>query len=118
MAHSTSSLTQELVVPCEHGVHLRMAAKIVEMTKRFEARMWLTSGNRSARANSILGLLELGATQGTRLLVGADGRDAAEAIGAMATLFASDACGDPSHTSRQPATEPTVNGNAGPNPRT
>lgn len=56
--------------------------------------MWLTLGNKSAKARSILGILELGATHGANLLVGAQGPDAVEAIDALAALFESGRCGE------------------------
>ncbi len=93
IAQSSEMVTRTLTVPCVHGVHLRAAARIVMLTKQFQSQIWLTAGNRSARASSILGVLELGATQGTPILIGAQGPDAPQAVEALAKLFASRECG-------------------------
>ena len=90
---SNETITQTLAVPCANGIHLRVAAQIVTAAKRFESTMWLTHADRSARARSILGLLELGATQGAPVLIGARGPDARQAVEAMVELFTSHVCG-------------------------
>ncbi len=90
---TNDTITQTLAVPCVNGIHLRVAAQIVTTAKQFESTIWLTHADRSARARSILGLLELGATQGAPVLIGARGPDARQAVDAMTNLFTSHACG-------------------------
>ena len=88
----SETITRSTTVTCAHGIHLRVAAQIVTLASRYQCAMWLTCNNRSAKARSILGLLELGAQQGSALLIGASGPDAEQAVSTMLQLFASPAC--------------------------
>ncbi len=49
----------------------------------FAARITLVSGDREADAKSILGVLGLGATGGTSLVIRAHGSDAGEALASL-----------------------------------
>ena len=80
-------LTNTVTVLCEHGLHLRAASRIVTLSRRFQSTVWLTAHNKSAKAGSILGILELGVKQGDRVLLGADGPDAEQALQMLAGLF-------------------------------
>ncbi len=91
-AAQSNAITRTIAVPCAHGIHLRVAAEIVMLAKGYDCTMWLTCNNRSAKACSILGLLELGARRGDVVLIGAHGPDAEQAVAAMLQLFASHAC--------------------------
>ncbi len=53
---------------------------------RYQARIQVQSGEKSANAKSILGVLKLGASQGVTLYLRAEGEDAAEAIQALIAL--------------------------------
>ncbi len=80
--------TRDIVVPCDHGVHLRVAARIVTQAREFRSRIWIERGVAQADAKSILSLLDLAARQGTPLIVRAKGPDAADAVQSIAELFA------------------------------
>ncbi len=73
------------------GLHARAAAKLVKLAVNYESSITISRPNKqkSADARSILSVLELGAKQGTELLVSADGIDANEAILAAAELIES-----------------------------
>jgi len=75
------------MVPCAHGVHLRVASRIVTLAQGLQSDIWLSSNARSANAKSILGMLELGAAQGTPLTITARGPDAKRAVEAIERLF-------------------------------
>ena len=68
------AMTRRFVVPCRHGVHMRVAARIVTVATSFQSTIWFSSRTRSANAKSILGLLELGLTEGEAVTVTVRGR--------------------------------------------
>ena len=79
--------SQTLAVSCEHGIHLRIAAKIVTLAGTFQSAIWFSSHTRSANAKSILGMLELGLTEGAQVTITARGPDAEQAFGAIRALM-------------------------------
>jgi phosphocarrier protein len=68
------------------GLHARAAARFVHTANRFRARITVAHDGRSMDGKSILGILLLAASQGTRLMVSADGEDEAPAVEALAAL--------------------------------
>jgi phosphocarrier protein HPr len=68
------------------GLHARAAARFVHTANRFRSRITVARDGRSMDGKSILGILLLAASQGTRLLVSAEGEDEAPAVEALATL--------------------------------
>ena len=69
------------------GLHARAAARFVHTANRFRARITVAHDGRSMDGKSILGILLLAASQGTRLTVTADGEDEAPAVEALAALI-------------------------------
>ena len=70
------------------GLHARAAARLVQVAIRFKSRILVTHDGRTANGKSILGLLTLVGSQGSRLSIRADGPDEKEALGAIVDLFA------------------------------
>ena len=70
------------------GMHLRLAARLAQAAQKFAAEVGLAYGGRSANAKSILDILTLGAGQGARVTVTAQGYDAAQALRTIEELFA------------------------------
>ena len=68
------------------GLHARAAARFVQLAAQFRATVRVTVGDRVMDGKSILGLLLLGAAQGTRLIVETDGADEVEALAALVAL--------------------------------
>ena len=74
------------------GIHARPAAKIVQCALPFDSEIYLAREDEPtiyANAKSLMGLLTLTATRGTRLVVTAEGLDAHAAVAAQQTLFES-----------------------------
>jgi phosphocarrier protein HPr len=69
------------------GIHARVAAKIVETARRFQAGVFLEKDGVEVDGRSILGILTLYCPQGSRLTVRVEGVDAGEAIAAFARLI-------------------------------
>jgi phosphotransferase system HPr (HPr) family protein len=70
------------------GLHARAAAKLVHVAARFGCDVSLIHDGDEVDAKSILGILQLGACQGTELAVACDGQDEAEAVQAITELIA------------------------------
>lgn len=79
---------REVEVTNRLGLHARAAAKLVHAAARFESSIELEDGRQAVDAKSILGLLLLAAAQGSRLTIRCEGRDEADAVEAVAGLFA------------------------------
>ena len=73
------------------GLHARAAAKLVRLARTLQSLVTVTGvdNGRTADATSILGLLSIAATSGTKLRVSADGPDEVEAIRKIEDLFTS-----------------------------
>ncbi len=83
-------LTQRVVVNNEHGLHLRVASKIVETCQLYQASVLVCHDCKPANGRSMLDLLRLEATQGCELEVIVDGTDAAheaKTLAAVANVF-------------------------------
>ena len=70
------------------GLHARAAAKLVDLASGFESRIRIRRDGREADAKSIMKVMMLAASRGTRVEVLVQGNDAAEAADAIARLVA------------------------------
>jgi phosphocarrier protein HPr len=77
----------EFVVTSELGLHARPAGQFVTLADRFEADIKVGRGNDWVDGRSVLSLLSLAASKGTRLCVRAVGPDAREAVEALGALL-------------------------------
>ena len=68
------------------GLHARAAAKFVGLAERFGASVDVIRDGQTVSARSIMGLMMLGAGQGTQIELRAEGWDAKEALDALAEL--------------------------------
>ena len=85
---SDQSVSATLTLANQRGLHARASAKFVQMAERFEAAISVSKDGESVNATSIMGLMMLGAACGTKIIVSASGREAAEAIAALTALVA------------------------------
>ena len=69
------------------GLHARAAAKLVHTAGDFMSQVTLVKDGEEVDAKSILGILQLGAAQGSEIAVRCDGGDEAEALEAVTRLF-------------------------------
>lgn len=70
------------------GLHARAAAKLVHLAGRYRSRVSLVQDGEVVDAKSILGVLLLGAGQGSRLTLRCEGEDEEAAAGALDALIA------------------------------
>jgi phosphotransferase system HPr (HPr) family protein len=79
--------TLRIIVPWTQGLHLRPAARLVRVARRFRSTIILKCGDKIADVRSILSILALCATLGTALDLEAVGDDEQHAVEAVEQLF-------------------------------
>ncbi len=70
------------------GLHARVAARIAATVEPFDADVRIAAKGQDVSALSIMGLLMLAASTGTRVELSATGAEAEAAIESLAALFA------------------------------
>lgn len=76
-----------VAIPNKRGLHARASAKLVEAAARFKSHITVTKGGQSVDARSIMGLMMLAASLGTKIEIAAEGPDADEAMTAILALI-------------------------------
>ncbi len=70
----------------QRGLHARAAAKFVAMAERFSAVIEVSNEDQTVSAQSIMGLMMLGAGKGCSITLRAEGLDAGVALAALVAL--------------------------------
>ena len=81
--------TQEIIVNNAVGLHARPATFFIQKANEFKSTMMVEKDERKVNAKSLLGVLSLGITKGTSILITAEGPDEEEAVNALCDLIAS-----------------------------
>ena len=81
-------LGADLLIVNRKGLHARATAKFVQCAENFDVAVTVTRNGETVGGTSIMGILMLGAGQGTTIRVTAQGREAADALAAIASLVA------------------------------
>ncbi len=69
------------------GLHARAAALFVKTANRFASDVFLEKDGVEVNGKSIMGILMLAASKGSKVVLKADGKDSAEAIESLGRLF-------------------------------
>ncbi len=80
-------LKRTIKIVNSRGLHARAAAKLVALAERYSACLNVTRAGQTVPACSIMGLMMLGAGQGSEVTLEAEGWDAREALEAVAGLM-------------------------------
>ena len=80
-------LRRKLLIRNSRGLHARAAAKLVGVAERYSACMHVLRDGQVVPACSIMGLMMLGAGQGSEIEITCEGWDAKEALDAVAGLI-------------------------------
>ena len=80
--------TRTCLIVNRKGLHARATAKFVHCVESFDAEVQVTRGGETVGGLSIMGILTLGAGQGTTVTISATGPQAAEAVEGLAALIA------------------------------
>jgi phosphocarrier protein len=87
MSENSAAITMDAGIVNRRGLHARAAAKLVTLAERFSASVDVAKDGQSVSARSIMGLMMLGAGQGSTVRLIAEGFDAREALDAIAALI-------------------------------
>lgn len=69
------------------GLHARASAQVVKIAELYKADTYISYQDMRVPAQSIMGLLMLGAGYGTQVYIEAEGVDAEEAVAALTQLI-------------------------------
>lgn len=76
----------KFVVSNDRGLHTRPSTELVRCASSFKSKVSLVYQKQSVNAKSLLGILMLAATKGSRIEVEAEGEDAEAAVQSIITL--------------------------------
>jgi phosphocarrier protein len=77
----------EIKVTNRLGLHARPAAMVVRAAAPFEAEVFLIKDEVRINAKSIMGVMMLAASRGTRLTIRANGKDERDAVDSLERLI-------------------------------
>lgn len=86
---SANQVEKEIAMVNRFGLHARPAARFVQVANRFRSDVWVAKDGTEVNGKSILGLIILGAGQGSRLRIRIEGPDAPEAMREIERLIQS-----------------------------
>jgi phosphocarrier protein len=81
-------IEKELTIVNKLGLHARAAAKLVSLASNFKSNIELEKDSRVVNGKSIMGVMMLAASQGTKVKVRVEGVDEEEAIHDIEALIA------------------------------
>lgn len=81
------TITREFEIRNQYGIHARPAALFVKTASRFDSDVTVEKEGTKVSGKSIMGLMTLEASLGTKLKVTAHGADAAEMLNELQKLF-------------------------------
>lgn len=84
-----TSLSRELPITNQRGLHARASAKFVKCAEAYDANITVSREGQTVPATSIMGLMMLAAAMGSTIIVEASGPEAELALNALATLVSS-----------------------------
>jgi phosphocarrier protein HPr len=82
-----SKVIRKLEIKNKLGLHARAAALLVQTVNKFASQITFSKDGQTADGRSIMGVLTLAATQGSKIQVEASGNDAERAVRAIEKLL-------------------------------
>lgn len=84
---STLKIRKELLVSNTNGIHARPAAMFVKTASRFGCEIFVEKDGETVNGKSIMGLMMLAAGPGSKIMIQAEGEDAAKAVVELEALL-------------------------------
>lgn len=81
------SVRRQVILAHENGLHLTPITRLVQELNEFQSEVTLTYDGKAASGKSAVELMLLGATEGSELLVEANGADASAAADAAEKIL-------------------------------
>jgi phosphocarrier protein len=82
-------ISKEIIVQNEVGLHARPATFFIQKANEFKSLITVSKDDRKVNAKSLLGVLSLGITKGTKIVLTAEGPDEEESLTELETLIMS-----------------------------
>lgn len=82
-------VSKEITVQNQVGLHARPATFFIQKANEFKSLITIAKDERKVNAKSLLGVLSLGITRGTHIIIAADGSDEKQAVEELAKLIMS-----------------------------
>ncbi len=73
-------IKQEFTITSETGIHARPATMLVQTAGKYSSDITLEYNGKTVNLKSIMGVMSLGVSEGSTIIVTADGEDQEEAI--------------------------------------
>ena len=82
-----TKIVKKLEIKNRLGLHARAAALLVQTVNKFSAQVSVSKDGQTADGRSIMGVLTLAATQGSKIHIEANGDDAERVVKALEKLL-------------------------------
>ena len=82
-------ISRSVTIKNSVGLHARPATFFIQKANSFKASIWVEKDDCRVNAKSLLGVLSLGISQGTKITLIADGQDEADAVAGLGDLVES-----------------------------
>jgi len=82
-----AKIVKKLEIKNRLGLHARAAALLVQTVNKFSAQVSVSKDGQTADGRSIMGVLTLAATQGSKIHIEANGADAEKVVKALEKLL-------------------------------
>jgi phosphocarrier protein len=82
-----TKIVKKLEIKNKLGLHARAAALLVQTVNKFSAQVNVSKDGQTADGRSIMGVLTLAATQGSKIQIEANGEDADKVVKALEKLL-------------------------------
>ncbi|MCD6459301.1 HPr family phosphocarrier protein [bacterium] len=83
----TQSFERDVVIKNKLGIHARPASMLVQLSNKFKCDIYISKDSMSVSGKSIMGVMTLAASRGTKLKIRAVGEDAEQAVNKLIDLF-------------------------------
>ena len=80
---------QDVTVKNKTGLHARPAALFVQTANKFKSEVFIEKEGKKVNAKSIMGVMSLAVSQGTKITVSAQGNDEKETVEKLVELIES-----------------------------
>ena len=79
-------ISRDITIKNSVGLYARPATFFIQKANSYKSSIWIEKDDRRVNAKSLLGILSLGISKGTEIVIIADGNDEADAVEGLAAL--------------------------------
>ena len=79
-------LSRTVTIVNRKGLHARPAASFVKLASKFDSKIRIQDGEKDVDGKSIMGMTMLAASQGTQMIINAEGNDEQQAVEELSSL--------------------------------